>query len=97
MEDPRAVARGRELFARNCAVCHGEDATGRGPRATVLISRPTDFTSASWQREQTPEGLFDVIREGRPGTDMPSWKALDETEIRDLVAYLRSLGPEKSP
>lgn len=36
--------RGAELFARNCAVCHGADATGDGPMTQILSITPADLT-----------------------------------------------------
>jgi hypothetical protein len=36
---------GAELFHAYCAPCHGADATGTGPVAPALSSRPSDLTS----------------------------------------------------
>jgi hypothetical protein len=36
--------------------------------------------------------VFYVIREGVHGTAMPSWKALPDDAIWDLVAYVLSVG-----
>lgn len=41
------AARGAELYSRHCAVCHGIEATGRGPMAAVLTLAPTDLTALS--------------------------------------------------
>lgn len=35
---------GAEGFAVFCADCHGEDATGDGPMATILVKAPPDLT-----------------------------------------------------
>lgn len=37
-------AAGRDLFLTHCAACHGSDATGDGPRAGSLATRPADLT-----------------------------------------------------
>jgi mono/diheme cytochrome c family protein len=34
---------GRVLYARYCAACHGLEADGRGPVASVLVRPPTDL------------------------------------------------------
>jgi mono/diheme cytochrome c family protein len=36
--------RGSDLFACQCAICHGATATGEGPLALALTVRPTDRT-----------------------------------------------------
>jgi cytochrome c peroxidase len=43
------LSEGARLFQRNCATCHGLDAKGGGPTASVLILQPTDLTQL--QRE----------------------------------------------
>jgi mono/diheme cytochrome c family protein len=54
---------------------------------------PRDFTNAAWRRSVRPRQIFDSIRDGVPGTAMPSWKgSLDDADIRALVAYVMSVG-----
>ncbi len=83
--------KGRELYLRNCALCHGEGADGRGARRSALTTKPVDFTQRTWCGEATPRRVFHAIREGVRGTAMPAWKALDEDQSWDLVAYLLSV------
>lgn len=90
-----ARARGQQLYLKNCAICHGKRANGRGVRQ-MLSSSPTDFTDRSWQRRSAPEYVYYIIREGKRGTPMPSWKVLDESETWDLVAYVLSVADEES-
>jgi high-affinity iron transporter len=91
LADPAARERGRALFARHCALCHGERGDGRGERRAGLSTPPRDLTDARWQSRTSPLRLFATLREGVPGTAMASWAALDEEETWDLVAYVRSL------
>ena len=88
-----ARARGRVLFAANCALCHGETGDGHGQRAAGFAKAPANFTDPYWRRGVTPRRVFFVIREGLRGTPMPSWGYLSEGETWDLVAYVLSLGP----
>jgi len=92
LADPAARLRGRELFQETCALCHGPRGDGHGPRAGSLGTPPTDLTRASWQRSASPRFVYWRVREGVPGTDMPSWKAFDPDATWDLVAYVLSLG-----
>ncbi len=72
---------GAVLYAARCADCHGADATGvRGPDLTRL-----------WGAGATDERVFQVIRQGVPGSIMPASTAPD-ADVRALVGYLKGLG-----
>src|SRR5262249_54145616 len=74
---------GQVVFTQYCSVCHG--ATGEGG------SGP-DLTNPSWQSSMTDAQLGHTIRDGRPGTAMPSFKGrIDVNGRLALVAYLRHL------
>jgi mono/diheme cytochrome c family protein len=95
VDTPAAVERGRALFLRHCALCHGERADGRGARHSALSGPPFDFTQPGWREKKSPSGLFVVIRDGKRGTSMPSWRSLDDAQIWDLVSYVRSVPEEE--
>lgn len=85
-----AVARGRDLFQRECQGCHGKNGHGDGPKAGSLPTKPADLASARVQ-EQSDGALFWKITEGRG--DMPDNNtALTEEERWTVIHYLRSLG-----
>ena len=94
LRSPDARARGKALYAERCVLCHGANADGRGARHEGLIGKPADFTSAAWRASVTPEEVFTAIRYGRPGTSMPAWRSLDDTEVADLTAYVLSVREE---
>lgn len=89
--DPAARRRGAQLFARHCALCHGERGDGRGERRTGLSTPPRDLTDPNWQGRTSPLRIFVTLREGVPGTAMPPWAALTTDDTWDLVAHVRSL------
>jgi high-affinity iron transporter len=92
LRDADAQVRGAALFARNCALCHGADARGDGPRQTGFARPPTNLRDPGWQRRATPRRVFMVIREGVPASGMPAWVSLDTDETWDLVAFVLALG-----
>jgi mono/diheme cytochrome c family protein len=89
---PAARDRGRTVFLMNCAICHGERGDGAGPRQEGLTARPRDFTNPAWRAAITPERVVFTIREGLRLTSMPSWPTLTDDEVRDVAAYVLSLG-----
>jgi len=75
--------RGKKLFEAHCALCHGQTgAGGRGPN----LAQPTLPHAAD------DEQLATIISEGIRGTEMPGAWQLTEREVRQVAAYVRSLG-----
>jgi len=73
-------------FKAKCAMCHGAD--GKGSPIGLKMGAH-DFTSADVQK-QTDAQLTDVITKGK--NKMPAYDGkLKDTEIKDLVGYIRSL------
>jgi mono/diheme cytochrome c family protein/plastocyanin len=81
------IARGQQLFAANCAVCHGNHGQGGvGLPLNVAANRPTSEAQAT----QRTEYLTRTISNGRPGTFMPAWALsnngpLNEEQVGALV------------
>lgn len=82
----RANAAGAQLFADNCAACHGP--AGQGDRA---FGAP-NLADAIWLYGGTGEDVARQVSRPRHGV-MPSWQGrLDPATIRMLAAYVHSLG-----
>jgi mono/diheme cytochrome c family protein len=97
---PVDLARGRELFATHCAVCHGPSGRGDGAAAYLLSPAPRDFGSTRFRIVSTDNGvptredLLGVLRRGMPGSLMPPWEWLAEDELAALVDVVRELAIE---
>lgn len=65
--DPAKVAAGKELFAANCASCHGEDAKGN-----IEMGAP-NLTDPFWIYGGDPASIAETLWGGRQG-HMPTWK-----------------------
>ncbi len=87
----KSIDQGRATFLQNCTSCHGEDGKAEGS----LIASATDLTTPSLYKSGTSEGeIFRSIRDGA-GDQMPAFKSqLSETDIWNLVNFIRSLWPE---
>ena len=79
------VRLGERYFERQCSRCHGFDAKGNDETgAPDLTGRLT--------RASTDVAIFNIIREGVPGTAMlPVPDSVTDPQIWQLVAYLDSL------
>jgi PQQ-dependent dehydrogenase (methanol/ethanol family) len=82
-EQPRAA---QQVFATNCAGCHGEDALGsaKGPSLAMnpRVSR------------QTAEQLLAYLQHGNTAAGMPSFSDLPADELTTVARYLRRLNPQ---
>lgn len=89
------VAAGEALFQASCTACHGVDAMGIDGLGKAVPG--SEFIIAT-----SEDGLVSFLKTGRSvsdpenttGVDMPPKggnPALDDTDLIDLVAYLKSL------
>jgi putative heme-binding domain-containing protein len=82
--NPASIRSGMALYRIRCADCHGLDASGyRGPDLIAVMAAGA-----------TDERLFQTIRKGVPGTDMPAARAVDtpDDDLLMIIAYLRKIG-----
>ncbi len=95
--DPK---KGKEKVLENmrCSACHGDKGHGDGPAAAALNPKPRNFTDCSYMEKRSDDDLFTVIKEGAQALDpklsplMVAFKTqLTDPEIKDIVAYIRSL------
>ena len=83
--DAKGVEEGRQLFAENCAACHGED--GRGDPA---MGAP-DLMDDSWLTGSDRASLIRTVSQGRQG-HMPHWEdRLTETDRKILAIYVTEI------
>lgn len=87
------LALGAELFAADCAGCHGADGTGSAAPLRGLdgsLDWPRDFTAGYLKGGGSQRDLFLRIRAGMPGTPMPASQRGDR-ELAALVAHVAGL------
>jgi mono/diheme cytochrome c family protein len=82
---------GTEIFAANCAQCHGKNAAGGG-------SAPT-LNSREFLKNTTDNQIFALVSGGVSGTAMPPWSldyggTFTDEQVRQVTTYLRSLEPK---
>jgi mono/diheme cytochrome c family protein len=86
---------GKHLYAKYCAVCHGDDGKGSGFNAYNLDPKPRDFTDAKYMDGLADERIFQTISGGgrsvNRSSSMPSWGGrMDKQEIKFVMAYVRT-------
>jgi len=83
---PAFAADGAATYKAKCAMCHGPDGKGSATGTKMGVH---DFASPEVKAE-TDAQLTDIITKGK--AKMPPYGGkLKDTEIKDLVTYIRSL------
>jgi cytochrome c oxidase cbb3-type subunit 3 len=90
--DAALATAGEQVFADNCAACHGEDGTG-----TKDLGAP-NLTDAIWLYGGDPATITETITNARYGI-MPAWSAefrraggLSDSQVNAVAAYVHQLG-----
>jgi cytochrome c len=84
-----AIARGKEVFDKKCAVCHYADSEAKkiGPGLKGISKRGTFTVNTN---KVTDESLKTWIENG--DTLMPPFKeVLEGPQIKDVIAYVKTL------
>ncbi len=82
-QDNKARKMGQRLYANNCALCHGSDATG-------AFGFP-NLTDNDWLYGGKPEQIKQTLISGRTGM-MPAWgQVIDKAGLTNVTAYVQSL------
>jgi mono/diheme cytochrome c family protein len=82
---------GRDLYARYCRACHGEEGEGDGVMTSLIDMTPMDHTNPTEMNRISNLEMVRSIKNGK-GNYMPAWKGIiSQTEIEALVSYIRLL------
>lgn len=82
------VKRGESVYAANCVACHQANGKGAGPiKPLDGSSIVTDASSAK---------AINILLQGAAGGAMPSWKALNDTEIAAVITYAKNTWSNKT-
>lgn len=77
------IEQGGKLYRGSCGYCHGPQGDG---------GKGADLAKPNLERATTDEKLVNIIQNGIPGTEMPgAWHMIDN-EIRQVAAFVRTLG-----
>jgi cytochrome c oxidase cbb3-type subunit 3 len=84
--DAEAAARGKSVFADNCAACHGDDGGGNQDVGAPALNDHV------WLYGGTKADIMAQVTKPKLGV-MPAWKGrLDGPTIKMLTVYVHSLG-----
>ena len=98
---PEFLEKGRFLFLKFCAHCHGNSGGGDGFNAEFIDKDPAELSDPKFLAKRSNQKLFRVISAGgakvKKSHLMPPFgHTLSEEEIWSLIVFIRYLGNDKS-
>lgn len=78
-----------------CKVCHGYGGDGMGIIFEKLSPKPRNFTCYYTMADISDGQIYWIIKNGSPGTKMPSFGSLSDKEVWQLVLFIRQF-PQKA-
>jgi len=85
-----SIQKGKEIYEKKCALCHGIKGDGKGPAAAGLNPKPTNFKDSHGEKMTDGEHFWKITK-GKGG--MPSFaKDLTEEERWHVINYVNTLG-----
>lgn len=98
---PASIEAGKNLYAHNCAMCHGKDGIRlnvvfylqrKGDKTPSDLTRPADFTYKTIKRGPKVDDIYLSITAGIEGTPMLSFsETLNDTDRWHLTSYVLSI------
>ena len=94
---PADIAAGQQLYAANCASCHGADGAGgimvgEEPSPDIRFASLNSIYNGDWSLAK--RAILDGKDEEGEDLDpeMPRWRGkLSDTQVNNIVAYLQTL------
>lgn len=89
-----------EKFVTFCGPCHGPAGRGDGAAAAALNPKPRNFTDGTYMNGRTDAQLINVIKNGSAAEKLSPLMVgygsmLNDKEIKDVVAFIRSVAVPK--
>ena len=94
--EEKVVRPAAELYAQNCASCHGPSGKGDGPLSAGLSPQPAKHADGGYMNALSNDHIFKVVKEGGVAVGksamMAPWgSSISDEEIRGIVAFIRGL------
>lgn len=82
--------KGKEVYLRDCAFCHGKTGAGDGPGGASLPLKPRNFADIKWMAEQKDGSLYQNMAMGIPTSGIACAAKLKPEERWNVLSYIRA-------
>lgn len=94
---PASRERAKGLYARDCALCHGDNGNGKSDLAKDMQLTLGDWTDPKTLAATTDKEMFDAIRNGKGKMPAEGAARATDDEVQGLIAYIRGMSKEQPP
>jgi mono/diheme cytochrome c family protein len=85
-----SIQKGKEIYEKKCALCHGIKGDGKGPNSVGLNPKPTNFKDSHGEKMTDGEHFWKITTGKGP---MPSFeKNLTVEERWHVINYINTFG-----
>jgi mono/diheme cytochrome c family protein len=89
LSNPEPQAHAKQIYRRDCAMCHGENGNGQTDMATDMNLNLKDWTDPKVLAGKQDQELFLLIRKGN-GKMLPEDEGRSKDEdVRAIILYIR--------
>lgn len=92
----KSQARAKEIYAVDCAVCHGDSGDGKTDLAKDMQVSLDDWTDPKTLGARSDAELFNIIRNGKNKMPPEGVGRAKDDEVWNLVLYIRGLAKQKA-
>jgi mono/diheme cytochrome c family protein len=90
-------AKAKSIYRIDCAMCHGDNGNGKTDLARDMELTMDDWTSPATLADKQDWELFNIIRNGKGKMPPEATGRAPDTEVWNLVTYIRSLSQPLAP
>ncbi len=94
---PESQAKAKNLYQIDCAMCHGDNGNGKTDLATSMGLTLSDWTNPATLGNKQDWELFNAIRAGKDKMPPETDGRASDTEVWNLVIYIRGFSKGQSP
>ena len=88
-----SIQKGKEIYEKRCALCHGTKGDGKGPASTGLSPKATNFRDSHGEKMTDGEHFWKISKGRGP---MPSFEEdLTVEERWHVINYINTFGKSK--
>jgi cytochrome c len=85
-------AQAKNLYVRDCALCHGDDGSGKTDLAKDMQLTLLDWTDSKSLGNRSDKELFHIIRVGKDKMPAEEDGRARDNEVWNLIIYIRGFG-----